>query len=149
MTDKPVHANSVNVAYEDGPWTLPGERVRLASQTPLPLDCGISLLGVDIAFQTWGNLNADKSNAILICHALTGDHFVLGPHPLTGKGGWWEEVVGPGKVIDTDRYFVICSNILGGCMGSTGLQSINPQTGTHWGRDFPVITIGDMVQQCW
>jgi len=138
--------NYANTAYADGPWTLPGERVRLAEDVPLPLDCGVELSAIDIAYQSWGELNADQSNAILICHALTGDHFVVGEHPITGKAGWWETVVGPGKVIDTDRYFVICSNILGGCMGSTGLQSNNPETNTPWGRDFPVITIGDMVR---
>ena len=138
-----IHANE---AYADGEWTLPGERVRLATEIPLPLDCGTNLKDVDIAYQSWGEINDDKSNVILVCHALTGDHFVAGKHPFTGKPGWWEKVVGPGKVVDTDRYFVICSNILGGCMGSTGLQSINPATGEHWGRNFPVITIGDMVR---
>ena len=138
--------NSPNPAYADGAWTLPGVRVRLAEDAALRLDSGFELKGVDVAYQTWGELNADKSNAVLICHALTGDHFVLGEHPLTGKGGWWEAVVGPGKVIDTDRYFVICSNILGGCMGSTGPRAINRETGQPWGKDFPVITIGDMVR---
>lgn len=138
--------NSSNPAYADGAWTLPGDRVRLAEDAALRLDSGFELKGVDVAYQTWGELNADKSNAVLICHALTGDHFVLGEHPLTGKGGWWEAVVGPGKVIDTDRYFVICSNILGGCMGSTGPRAINSETGQPWGKDFPVITIGDMVR---
>lgn len=143
--DQPT-ADNANPAYAPGAWTLPGERVRLAENKPLRLDSGVELKGVDIAFQTWGTLNAEKSNAILVCHALTGDHFVLGQHPMTGKGGWWELVVGPGKVIDTDRYFVICSNILGGCMGTTGPQATNPETGKPWGLDFPVITIGDMVR---
>lgn len=146
MSEDHVEANHANIAYAEGPWSLPGERVHLAENVPLPLDCGTSLKGIDIAFQTWGTLNADKSNAILVCHALTGDHFVAGTHPITGKPGWWENVVGPGKVINTDHYFVICSNILGGCMGSTGLQSKNPETGELWGRNFPVITIGDMVR---
>lgn len=135
-----------NPAYASGPWTLPGERVRLAEDGPLRLDSGVELKGVDIAYQTWGELNADKSNAVLVCHALTGDHFVVGEHPLTGKPGWWERVVGAGKVVDTERYFVICANILGGCMGSTGPQAINAETGQPWGLDFPVITIGDMVR---
>ena len=90
-------------------------------------------------------LNAAKSNAILVCHALTGDQYVASEHPVTGKPGWWETMVGPGKPVDTDRFFVICPNVLGGCMGSTGPPRINPQTGKPCGLDFPVITIGDMV----
>ncbi len=112
---------------------------------PLLLDCGQSLSPYAIAYQTYGTLNAAKSNAILICHALTGDQHVANVHPITGKNGWWETLVGPGKPIDTTRFFVICSNILGGCLGSTGPASINPATGKAWGLDFPVITIGDMV----
>ncbi len=111
----------------------------------LQLDCGQALSPYTIAYQTYGRLNADKSNAILICHALTGDQHVANIHPITGKPGWWETLVGPGRPIDTDRFFVICSNILGGCLGSTGPSSINPATGKVWGLDFPVITIGDMV----
>jgi len=111
----------------------------------LQLDCGQALLPYTIAYQTYGRLNAAKSNAILICHALTGDQHVANIHPITGKPGWWETLVGPGRPIDTDRFFVICSNILGGCLGSTGPSSINPATGRVWGLDFPVITIGDMV----
>ena len=115
------------------------------ARDPLRLDCGQSLHPYVIAYQTYGHLNADKSNAILICHALTGDQHVANIHPVTGKPGWWETLVGPGKPIDTDRFFIICSNILGGCLGSTGPASINPATGQAWGLDFPVITIGDMV----
>ena len=112
---------------------------------PLRLDCDQLLAPFSVAYQTYGTLNADKSNAILICHALTGDQYVASTHPVTGKPGWWETLVGPGKPIDTDRFFVICPNILGGCMGSTGPASINPKTGKPYGLDFPVITIGDMV----
>ncbi len=112
---------------------------------PLLLDCGQQLSPYVIAYQTYGTLNADRSNAILVCHALTGDQHVANIHPITGKPGWWETMIGPGKPIDTDRFFVICSNILGGCMGSTGPSSINPATARPWGLDFPVITIGDMV----
>lgn len=126
--------------------TLPGHRLILGEDRPLKLDCGVDLAPVTIAYQTYGRLNAEKSNAILICHALTGDHYVAEPHPVTGKPGWWHELVGPGRVLDTDRYFLICSNILGGCMGSTGPASINPATGEPWCLDFPVITIGDMVR---
>jgi len=112
---------------------------------PLRLDSGRDIGPFTIAYRTYGTLNSDKSNAILICHALTGDQHVANTHPVTGKGGWWETLVGPGKPIDTDRFFVICSNILGGCMGSTGPASKNPATGRPYGVEFPVITIGDMV----
>lgn len=113
---------------------------------PVKLDCGVELGPITVAYQTYGQLNADKSNAIMICHALTGDHYVADPHPLTGKPGWWVDIVGPGKILDTDRYFLICSNVLGGCMGTTGPKDINPDTGKPWGQDFPVITVGDMVR---
>jgi homoserine O-acetyltransferase/O-succinyltransferase len=115
------------------------------SSTPLVLDCEKSLAPFDIAYQTYGTLNSDKTNAILICHALTADQYVASDHPITGKPGWWVTLVGPGRPIDTDRFFVICSNVIGGCMGSTGPASINPVTGKAYGLEFPVITIGDMV----
>lgn len=123
-----------------------GLSVELGRQTPLELDCGVSLGPFTLAYQTYGTLNAARSNAVLLCHALTGDQFVLGPHPVTGKPGWWELMVGPGKTFDTDRYFMICSNALGGCMGTTGPKEINLETGRPWGLDFPVITIRDMVK---
>ena len=113
---------------------------------PILLDCGVKMGPVSVAYRTYGRLNADRTNAILICHALTGDQYVADPHPITGKPGWWHEIVGPGKILDTDRYFIICSNVLGGCMGTTGPSNINPATGKAWGLSFPVITIGDMVQ---
>jgi len=113
---------------------------------PLRLDCGIDLAPFQIAYQTYGELNADKSNAILVCHALTGDQHVANSHPVTGKPGWWETLVGPGRPLDPARYFIICSNVIGGCMGSTGPASINPTTGKVWGLDFPIITIPDMVR---
>jgi homoserine O-acetyltransferase len=113
---------------------------------PLRLASGRELAPYRIAYKTYGTLNAEKSNAILIEHALTMDQYVASPQPITGKPGWWEPMVGPGKPIDTDRFFVVCPNILGGCMGSTGPASINPATGKPWGLDFPVITIGDMVE---
>jgi homoserine O-acetyltransferase len=125
---------------------LPGKRLDFGADNPLPLDSGLSLAPFTIAYQTYGTLNADKSNAILVCHALTGDQFVAETHPVTGKPGWWEHMVGPGLTLDTDRYFIICVNILGGCMGSTGPASINPDTGKPWGLSFPVITVGDMVR---
>ena len=119
--------------------------VRFDDSAALKLACLQELAPFAIAYQTYGTLNADKSNAILICHALTGDQHVANVHPVTGKPGWWETLVGPGKPVDTNRFFVICANILGGCMGSTGPASPNPKTGAPYGLEFPVITIGDMV----
>ncbi len=113
---------------------------------PLILDSGQSISPIDIAYETYGTLNAARSNAVLICHALTGDQYVASSHPITGKPGWWTNIVGPGKIIDTDRYFVVCSNVLGSCMGTTGPASINPENGQPYGVDFPVITIRDMVR---
>lgn len=124
----------------------PVEIAHFSEDEPLPLDSGNTLAPYSIAYRTYGTLNADKSNAVLVCHALTGDQYVAEPHPVTGKPGWWETIIGPGKPVDTERYFVICSNILGGCMGSTGPASINPATGKPYGLDFPVITIRDMVR---
>ena len=112
---------------------------------PLLLDGGQSLEGAHISYETYGELNADKSNAILICHALTGDQHVASPHPITGKPGWWVRMVGPGKPIDTGRFFVICANVLGSCMGSTGPASMAAD-GKPYGMRFPVITIRDMVR---
>ncbi len=117
--------------------TLPG---------PLRLDGGNLLSPVDIAYETYGSLDADGGNAILVCHALTGDQYVASDHPITGKPGWWTRMVGPGKPIDPARHFIICANVLGSCMGSSGPASINPATGKPWGMDFPVITIRDMVR---
>ena len=124
---------------------LPGHVIELGLDKPLKLISGKQLSPFTVAFQTYGELNPQKSNAVLVCHALTGDQYVANPHPLTGKPGWWDRLVGPGKVVDTNKLFVICANILGGCLGSTGPVSINPKTGTPWGLDFPVITISDMV----
>ena len=120
--------------------------VRFGPDKPLPLDAGIDLAPFQIGYQTYGTLNAEHSNAILICHALTGDQHVANLHPVTHKPGWWETMVGPGRPIDTERYFVISPNVLGACMGTTGPASTNPKTGMPWGLDFPVITIRDMVR---
>ncbi|QNA85776.1 homoserine O-acetyltransferase [Sphingomonas sp. So64.6b] len=117
--------------------TLPG---------PLRLDGGGLLSPVDIAYETYGDLDADGGNAILICHALTGDQHVASDHPITGKPGWWARMVGPGKPIDPARHFIVCANVLGSCMGSSGPASVNPATGAPWGMAFPVITIRDMVR---
>ena len=116
--------------------TLPGS---------LPLDGGGELTRVELAFETYGDLNADRSNAILLCHALTGDQYVASPHPITGKPGWWERMVGPGKPIDTDRFHIICANVIGSCMGSTGPAS-EASDGRPYAMRFPVITIRDMVR---
>ena len=125
---------------------LPGKRLDFGVDAPLKLDCGVDLAPFSLAYQTYGALNAAKSNAVLICHALTGDQFVADKHPITGKPGWWEVMVGPGRPIDTDRFFVICCNVVGGCMGTTGPSDDNPATGKPYGLAFPVITIGDMVR---
>ncbi len=117
--------------------TLPG---------PLRLDGGVLLSPVEIAYETYGTLAADGGNAILICHALTGDQHVASNHPITGKPGWWTRMIGPGKPIDPARHFVICANVLGSCMGSSGPATVNPATGAPWGMSFPVITIRDMVR---
>ena len=111
----------------------------------LPLDSGQVLEGAQIAYETYGDLDAGRSNAILICHALTGDQYVASEHPVTGKPGWWERMVGPGKPIDTDRFHVICANVIGSCMGSTGPASLAAD-GNPYAMRFPVITIRDMVR---
>lgn len=119
---------------------------RFGADAPLLLDAGANLSHLVVAYQTYGTLNLERSNAVLICHALTGDQHVANRNPVTGKPGWWEIMVGPGKPIDTDRFFVICSNVLGGCMGTTGPAATNPATGAPYGLDLPVITIRDMVR---
>jgi homoserine O-acetyltransferase len=113
--------------------------------SPLVLESGDILPSLTIAYETYGKLNRERNNAILICHALSGDAHVAGFHEGEDKPGWWDSVVGPGKAFDTDRYFVICSNVIGGCKGSTGPSSENPATGRPYGATFPVITIRDMV----
>ncbi|WP_133366054.1 homoserine O-acetyltransferase MetX [Qipengyuania sediminis] len=117
----------------------------LTLSNPLPLDGGGALERIDIAYETYGALAADKSNAILVCHALTGDQYVSGRHPLTGKPGWWARMVGPGRPIDTDRFYVICANVIGSCMGSTGPAS-PAADGAPLAMRFPVITIRDMTR---
>ncbi|NNE75315.1 MAG: homoserine O-acetyltransferase [Acidimicrobiales bacterium] len=111
------------------------------------LEMGGSLPVLTIAYETWGELNTDASNAVLVCHALTGDSHAAGPMSsghLTE--GWWNDFVGPGRYVDTDRYFVVCANVLGGCQGSTGPASVNPDTGRRYGADFPVVTVRDVVR---
>ena len=123
-----------------------GLTMEFGRDAPLMLDCGVALGPFTLSYQTYGALNAERSNAILVCHALTGDQYVAGIHPVTGKPGWWSLMVGPGLPLDTERFFVICVNVLGGCMGSTGPKSLNPATGEPWALDFPVITVADMVR---
>ena len=127
------------VLSEGGTWRFPAHQ-------PLRLDSGAQLDNLEIAYRTWGTLNADGTNAVLICHALSLDQHVAGVHPVNGKPGWWTRLVGPGKPVDPARHFVICSNVIGGCAGSTGPASINPATGKVYGLTFPVITIADMVR---
>ena len=110
------------------------------------LDSGATLGPVDVAYETYGRLNASKTNAILILHAFTGDAHAAGISPEKGKPGWWDNMIGPGKAFDTNKYFMICSNVLGGCRGTTGPGSVNPATGSAYAMSFPVITIGDMVR---
>jgi homoserine O-acetyltransferase len=132
------------------PVTIPGADIGRALQfgpeQALVLDGGRTLAPWTIAYMTYGTLNAARSNAVLVCHALTGDQFVASAHPVTGKPGWWQTMVGPGKPIDTDRFFVICANVIGGCMGSSGPAKIDPSTGEPFGLNFPLVTVRDMVR---
>jgi homoserine O-acetyltransferase/O-succinyltransferase len=137
-----VRALATNTMTDDPRFGL-NRHVKLLG--PLALDGGGTLTPVEIAYETYGALNADTSNAILICHALTMDQYVASPHPITGKPGWWANMIGPGKTIDTDRYCVICPNVIGGCMGSSGPET-DSGDGTPWAMRFPVITIRDMVR---
>ena len=112
----------------------------------ISLDNGSTLAPVEVAYETYGELNAAKTNAIVVLHAFSGDAHAAGISTETGKPGWWDNMIGPGKAFDTNKYFVICSNVLGGCRGSTGPSSVNPATGCPYAMSFPVITIGDMVR---
>ena len=123
-----------------------GPVMQFGLEKPLTLDSGAVLSPFQIAYQAYGTLNAARSNAILICHALTGDQHVASVNPVTGKPGWWDNLIGPGKIVDTNRFFVVCSNVLAGCMGTTGPASIDPSTGEPYGTTFPVVTIRDMVR---
>lgn len=120
--------------------------VRFSGADALSLHCGVTLDNYTIAYQTYGTLNADRSNAIMIFHTLTADQYVTGTHPITQKPGWWSRIVGENLSVDTRAYFVICANVLGGCMGSEGPNSIRESTQKIWGLSFPVVTIGDMVR---
>ncbi|PPR52992.1 MAG: Homoserine O-acetyltransferase [Alphaproteobacteria bacterium MarineAlpha5_Bin2] len=120
--------------------------IAVFSNMDCKLDSGFNLKDFQIAFKTFGNLNANKDNAILICHALTGDQYVSETNPITKKDGWWSRMVGVNKPIDTNKYYVICSNVIGGCAGTTGPKEINFQTNVPYGREFPAVTVRDMVK---
>ena len=119
---------------------------KLIIKNSLELDCGKKIKNFSLAYETYGKLNKDKSNVILAFHALTGDQFVTNINPITKREGWWTHAVGAGKAIDTNKYFIICANVLGGCMGSFGPKEINPETNKMYGTNFPVITIKDIVK---
>jgi homoserine O-acetyltransferase len=121
-------------------------RTEKAHFDSLQLDCGVSLSPVEVAYETYGQLNPARSNAILILHAFSGDAHAAGISEDDGKPGWWDNMIGPGKAFDTNKYFVICSNVLGGCRGTTGPSSINPATNQPYGSSFPFVTIADMVR---
>lgn len=132
--------------------TFPADSVGLVTPNiahfdePLLLECGKTLPSYELVYETYGTLNSARSNAILICHALSSDHHAAGYHSSDDKKpGWWETCIGPGKPIDTNKFFVVCSNNIGGCKGSTGPTSTNPQTGQPYGPDFPVVTVKDWV----
>lgn len=135
------------------PDSIPADSIGLVTpQTlhidqPIDLESGRSLPQFDLIYETYGELNADKSNAVLICHALSGDHHAAGYHSMEDKKpGWWNTAIGPGKAIDTNQFFVVCVNNLGGCKGSTGPSSLNPDTGKIYGPDFPIVTVSDWVK---
>ncbi|MDZ7661804.1 homoserine O-succinyltransferase MetX [Thiohalophilus sp.] len=135
------------------PETIPADSVglvtpqKLAHDAPIDLDCGRSLPGFEMVYETYGQLNTRKDNAILICHALSGDHHAAGYHSMEDrKPGWWDTCIGPGKPIDTNRFFVVAPNNLGGCKGTTGPMSTNPETGKAYGPDFPIVTVSDWVR---
>jgi homoserine O-acetyltransferase len=135
------------------PDSIPADSVGLVSpktlhvDTPITLESGRSIPSYDLVYECYGELNPQASNAILICHALSGDHHAAGYHSMDDrKPGWWDTAIGPGKAIDTNKFFVVCMNNLGGCKGSTGPTSINPETGKTYGPDFPIVTVSDWVK---
>jgi len=135
------------------PDSIPADSIGLVTtqilhiDQPIDLESGRSLPQFELIYETYGELNADKSNAILICHALSGDHHAAGYHSMDDKKpGWWDAAIGPGKPINTDQFYVVCVNNLGGCKGSTGPNSINPETGKIYGPDFPIVTVTDWVK---
>jgi homoserine O-acetyltransferase len=135
-----------DTGYLEADWAVSEGTLRLGPDAPLVLDCGGRVDNLEIAYTTLGRLDAGRSNAILICHALTLDQYVGSSHPVTGRRPWWRAMVGEGLPIDPRRHFVICANVVGGCMGSTGPSAIDPATGRPYGLSLPFITIGDMVR---
>lgn len=135
------------------PKTIPANSIGVVTpriqhfDTPLRLDCGRALDQYDIIYETYGELNPERSNAVLVCHALSSDHHAAGYHSMEdAKPGWWETCIGPAKPIDTRKFFVVSANNLGGCKGSTGPNTINPDTGKPYGPDFPIVTVKDWVR---
>ncbi len=123
------------------------QRVVLFSpDRPLALDSGATLAPVEVAYETYGTLDADRSNAVFVCHALTGDAHAAGHHGDPERPGWWDSIIGPGRPLDTDRFFVVCANLLGGCKGTTGPSSVDPSTGSPYGLRFPLMTVRDLVR---
>ena len=147
----------LNAFYGNQPYlpeSIPADSVGLVKPStihidiPLQLDCGKTLSSYDLVYETYGSLNEDGSNAVLICHALSGDHHAAGYHTMEDrKPGWWDTAIGPGKAIDTNHFYVVCLNNLGGCKGSTGPNTINPETGELFGPDFPILTVPDWVRR--
>ncbi len=134
-------------AWREGDPVAARRFVDLAADRPFALDGGGTLRHIRLAYETWGRLDATGENAVLVCHALTGDAHATGPSgPGQPSEGWWDGLIGPGLALDTDRWFVVCVNVLGGCQGSTGPASLDPSTGTRYGSRFPVVTIRDMVR---
>ncbi len=125
---------------------LSGDAQCWADPAPLPLDCGQTLSGVQVAYETWGRLNAAADNVLVVCHALTGDAHAAGVAPGATRPGWWDALIGPGRALDTEHYFVVCANVLGGCRGTTGPASPHPADGRPYGSRFPPITVRDMVR---
>ena len=130
---------TAEIEQNGGVWRFPAGQ-------PLLLDSGARIDDLEVAWASYGRLNADRSNAVLICHARTLDQHVAATHPVTGKPGWWTRLVGPGKPLDPAKHFILCANVVGGCQGTTGPGSVNAKTGRPWGLTFPVITIADMVR---
>ena len=142
---KPASEPTLAAVRPEAP-AIASPRLVIPASSPIRLDRGIEFGPLTIAYQTFGAFNADKSNAIMVCHALSGDQYVAGTNPVTGKPGWWELMVGPGLPLDTNRYCIVCVNVLGGCMGTTGPKEVDPATGRPYGLSFPVITVADMVR---
>ena len=118
--------------------------VLFTADRPLTLASGAALAPVEVAYETYGALDADRANAIVVCHALTGDAHAAGDHGDPDRRGWWDNIIGPGRPLDTDRFFVVCANLLGGCTGTTGPSSVDPATGRPYGLRFPLITVSDL-----